>query len=532
MLTKKTINDLTKEDFTKSQLPVFEGGIYYLKLNDDEDFNRPYIVTKLNRFESNFSAKAIQLARITSRESEFWNIPLVLQNKISFIDTSSLVFANGIQFFNKDTSAYVGPVSIVPPVVVDLTNRIVYRHIIDSEEEYNALVDDTWQYIKRIETFGVCVYEKHYATSPHDYESGQFWPNGSRRTPIKNVPYKSSVVGPKFSSHIYSEDSKEEDIKEEEVVEAPVKVKEEVKEEPPVEPVKEEAAIPEPEVTQNEETETSSEQTGWNTPGKRRRLNTLTEPEKKELIEHCKKYPEKGFPYHDWAENLKHDYIRLYEKYSCSILAHYTGVSLTIACRRYYTFKNEIDRDVQETTSDSESEFLTKKDSTTKSVPVEVDPNVTKSIKELINRALPYINSNRDVFLVPQSPKDFTEKFMRTFLSEDSSVNTSVRQLQSMYRLKKQPDVVKLRSSIHDEFAKRGLAKLDFPLKKSMTVPTPGKNPDEEILLFVCEASVYPDSVIQSVYDNASGLNIDQKVKEYLAYLDGKKIAGLKISFS
>ena len=87
MLTKKTLKNLTKEDFSRSQVPIFEGGIYFFKVNDDDNFHRPFLVTKFNKFEVNFYKENIQLIRITSRETDFWNIPIVLQNKISFLDT-------------------------------------------------------------------------------------------------------------------------------------------------------------------------------------------------------------------------------------------------------------------------------------------------------------------------------------------------------------------------------------------------------------------------------------------------------------
>ena len=493
---------MTKEDFSRSQVPVFEGGIYFFKVNDDDNFHRPFLVTKINKFEINFYKENIQLIRITSRETDFWNIPIVLQNKISFLDTSFVSFENVFHFFDDVNNIFFGPISIIPPTVVELVNRILSRHNIEDEAVYNTLIDDTWKYIRCIETFGLNIYEKHHATSPYDYTTGMFWSNGTRKAPIAKREYHPSVITPTFGGYIYEE---EPEIQE---VATKPEIKEEM-EESVDKPVKAKATK---KTTKTRKKRARITKTGREVliPQRDSRV-LLTQSERESLTKSVESFPKVKLNYAEWPMETKQLFVQLYELYGCKILSEYSGYSKGTTCRRYRLFKDDVARAAEENIS-------------------QVEKPTEELVQDLFPRALPFIKSDRNICVVPQSSKNFTEKFMRTFLYDEATNN--IRKTQYKYQLKKKPDVMKTRSLVLEELKSRGFSGAEEPLQTHAELPRPEESPDDNLLLFACEASIYPDAIVRELYNLDDTFNIEQHLNSCLSYLNGKTIAGINISLS
>lgn len=520
MLTKKTLKNLTKEDFSRSQVPIFEGGIYFFKVNDDDNFHRPFLVTKFNKFEINFYKENIQLIRITSRETDFWNIPIVLQNKISFLDTSVVSFENVFHFFDDVNNIFFGPISIIPPTVLELVNRILSRHNIEDEAVYNTLINDTWKYIRRIETFGLNIYEKHHATSPYDYTTGMFWPNGTRKTPITKTEYHPSVITPTFGGYIY-----EEELKIQEVATKP-EIKEET-EESVDKPVKAKATK---KTTKTRKKIAHITKTGREVLIPQRDYRVpLTQSERESLTKIVESFPKVKLNYAEWPMETKQLFVQLYELYGCRILSEYSGYSNATTCRRYQFFKDDVARAAEK----EEKELLESNEDTPENREEDIS-QVEKPTEELVQdlfpRALPFIKSDRNICVIPQSSKNFTEKFMRTFLYDEATNN--IRKTQYKYQLKKKPDVIKTRSLVLEELKSRGFSGAEEPLQTHAELPRPEESPDDNLLLYACEASIYPDAIVRELYNLDDTFNIEQHLNSCLSYLNGKTIAGINISLS
>lgn len=202
-LKKKKYSEITKEDFFGTNTPpILPGGVYYLNLCPDEDFNRPYIALPTNEMEPISMTNMQRFVRVTSGQYSFWDIPVgISKDALSFAVTNEIVTVPTHRL-KTSTGEYICPRNKIHPLVLQLIIDSAYRANNPSIQVYSELVNNIYSYCKHIESFNISMYSKVHKTSYKDMEKEEGAPSGIYRMEfeIPDLLYCAPVVTEKEES--------------------------------------------------------------------------------------------------------------------------------------------------------------------------------------------------------------------------------------------------------------------------------------------------------------------------------------------